>query len=138
MKKYALGTALAVGMVTQSLPASADKIDEVLARLQAIEQNNAKLAKENAELKSRLNKVESTKSAAPIVMTAPAGRAPALATGLSTPPRSLEAPEIDAQGHGFLEHKKGNPLTFYTPGGEITAYGNIDISIDDTTKSMTN
>ena len=32
----------------------------------------------------------------------------------------------------FLEHKKGNPLTFYTPGGEITGYGNFDISIDDT------
>src|SRR5271169_980676 len=139
MKKYALGTALAVGMVTQSLPASADKIDEVLARLQAIEQNNAKLAKENADLKSRLNKVESTKSAAPIVMSAPSGRAasaPSLATGVAIPPHALDTPEIDAQGHGFLEHKKGNPLTFYTPGGEITAYGNFDISIDDTTKAF--
>jgi predicted porin len=48
----------------------------------------------------------------------------------------LDAPEIDAQGHGFLEHKKGNPLTFYTPGGEITAYGNFDISFDDTTKAF--
>jgi predicted porin len=50
----------------------------------------------------------------------------------------LDAPEIDAQGHGFLEHKKGNPLTFYTPGGEITAYGNIDVSLDDTTKNLNN
>ncbi len=59
MKKYALGAALAAaGMVTQALPASADKLDDVLARLQAIEQNNSKLAKENADLKSRLNKVE--------------------------------------------------------------------------------
>jgi hypothetical protein len=33
-------------------------------------------------------------------------------------------------GHGFLEKKPGNPLTFYTPGGEITAYGNIDVSFD--------
>jgi len=44
--------------------------------------------------------------------------------------------EIDAQGHSFLQKKKGNPLTFYTPGGEITAYGNIDISADATSKSV--
>jgi predicted porin len=44
--------------------------------------------------------------------------------------------EIDAQGHTYLQHKKGNPLTFYTPGGEITAYGNIDISADATSKSV--
>jgi predicted porin len=44
--------------------------------------------------------------------------------------------EIDAQGHTYLQHKKGNPLTFYTPGGEVTAYGNFDISVDATTKSV--
>ena len=42
--------------------------------------------------------------------------------------------ELDSNGHRFLEHKKGNPLTFYTPGGEITAYGNFDVSFDYTTK----
>ena len=48
MKKYALGFALvAVGAVTQAIPASADKLDDVLARLEAIEKNNAKLANEN-------------------------------------------------------------------------------------------
>jgi hypothetical protein len=31
--------------------------------------------------------------------------------------------EPDANGHRFLEHKKGTPATFYTKGGEITAYG---------------
>jgi predicted porin len=133
MKKYALGVAIAALGVSQALPAVAgDKLDEVLARLGAIEKNNAQLASENAALKARLNKVESTKSGAPIVMAAPATRAPA------PPAKALLESEIDAQGHGYLEHKKGNPLTFYTPGGEITAYGNFDISIDDTTKSLTN
>jgi predicted porin len=133
MKKYALGFALAaVGAMTQAMPASADKLDDVLSRIDAIEKNNAKLAKENADLRSRLNKGESARSAAPAAAT-PAARAAGM-TATSTPPRSYTAPEIDAQGHGFLEHKKGNPLTFYTPGGEITAYGNIDISADTTTK----
>jgi predicted porin len=44
--------------------------------------------------------------------------------------------DVDSQGHGFLEHKKGNPLTFYTHNGEITAYGNIDVSFDDTSKDV--
>ena len=61
MKKYALGAAIvAMGIVAQGMPAFADKLDDVLARLDAIEKNNAKLAKENADLKSRLNKGESS------------------------------------------------------------------------------
>src|SRR6202020_809587 len=141
MRKHVLGaTLVAAGLVFHALPASADKLDDVLARLDAIEKNNAKLAAENAALKSRLNKVETAKPR--IAAPAPPGPAPAvgavLATRTPTPPPALDAPEIDTNGHGFLEHKKGNPLTFYTPGGEITGYGNIDVSIDDTTKSMTN
>src|SRR6202165_5435030 len=128
MKKYALGVAVAALGVTQALPAAADKLDDVLSRLEAIEKHNAKLEGENAALKARLNKVESTKSGAPIVMAAPTARAPA--TGTATPAKALIEPEIDANGHGFLEHKKGNPLTFYTPGGEITGYGQFDISAD--------
>jgi predicted porin len=136
MNKCAVGVALlAVGAVTQAAPAFADKLDDVLARLEAIEKNNAKLASENAALKTRLNKVETTKSSAPVA--APAVRAASM-TGTPTPPRSLIEPEIDANGHGFLEHKVGNPLTFYTPGGEITGYGNLDVSFDDTSKSIGN
>jgi predicted porin len=135
MKKYALGVAIAaVGLASQSISASADKLDDVLSRLDAIEQSNKKLASENAALKARLNRVET--KPAPVAVATPAARAPA--TGVAIPAKALIEPEIDANGHGYLEHKRGNPLTFYTPGGEITAYGNIDISIDDTTKSMTN
>jgi hypothetical protein len=142
MNKYALGVAIvALGAATQAVPAYADKLDDVLARLEAIEKNNAKLANENATLKARLNKVEATKNSAPAAVPANGSvvrTASAPATGIPTPPMLLAAPEIDANGHGFFEHKKGNPLTFYTPGGEITAYGNLDVSVDDTTKSMTN
>src|ERR1700722_7529458 len=44
--------------------------------------------------------------------------------------------ELDSNGHGFLEHKKGTALTFYTPGGEISGYGNLDVSIDGVTKNV--
>ena len=144
MKKRVLGaTLVAAGLAFQAMPASADKLDDVLSRLEAIEKNNAKLANENAALKARLNKVETSKPKSTVVIE-PASTAPpvspavraVIATRTPTPPQSLSAPEIDANGHGFLEHKKGNPLTFYTPGGEITGYGNIDVSIDDTTKAL--
>jgi predicted porin len=134
MKKYALGVAVAaMGIAYHTAPASADKLDDLIKRMDAIEQSNKQLAKENASLRSQLKKPPAT-----TVMAAPAaaGAPKATVTGVATPPRILDAPEIDAQGHGFLEHKKGNPLTFYTPGGEITAYGNFDISIDDTTKAF--
>ena len=66
MKKYTLGAAAAaVAVVTHSVPAAADKLDQVLDRLAAIEKSNADLAKENAALKARLNRVESSRGAAP-------------------------------------------------------------------------
>jgi len=40
--------------------------------------------------------------------------------------------------HKFLEPKPGKPVTFFTPGGEITLYGNLDISFDVMTKGISN
>ena len=49
MGKYALGVAVAaLGIVNQALPASADKLDDLIRRMDAIEQSNKQLAKENA------------------------------------------------------------------------------------------
>src|SRR5215831_15911806 len=42
---------------------------------------------------------------------------------------------LDEHGHYFLERKPGKTLTFYTPGGEITAYGQFDVSLDAATKN---
>jgi predicted porin len=38
-------------------------------------------------------------------------------------------------GHYFLERKAGKDLTFYTCDGEITAYGQFDVSLDGATKN---
>lgn len=38
--------------------------------------------------------------------------------------------------HGFFERKPGNPATFYLPSGELTVYGNFDVSVDATTKGL--
>jgi predicted porin len=43
--------------------------------------------------------------------------------------------DIDSHGHRFLERKPGKDITFYTPGGEITTYGQFDVSFDGATKN---
>ena len=139
MRKRVLGaTLVAAGIGFHALPAFADKLDDVLQRLDKIEKRDAALANENAALRKQLKKRDD--AVIKIATPAKPGLSPAAATVLATrtptPPPALVAPEIDANGHGFLEHKKGNPLTFYTPGGEITGYGNIDVSFDDTAKAL--
>jgi predicted porin/ElaB/YqjD/DUF883 family membrane-anchored ribosome-binding protein len=42
---------------------------------------------------------------------------------------------VDRNGHTYFEHKPGDALTFYTPNGEITAYGQFDVSLDGSTKN---
>jgi predicted porin len=38
--------------------------------------------------------------------------------------------------HGFLERKPGDRMTFYLPGGELTTYANLDVSVDGSTKGL--
>ena len=44
----------------------------------------------------------------------------------------------EQQNHKFFERKPGKDLTFYTKNGEITAYGNLDVSFDALTKGISN
>jgi len=142
MKTVIHAALAAAGILAQCAAAQADKLDLVLQRLDALEQSNAKLVKENAALRERLNRVESTKGGvatdSKVSKTNAVGQS---VHGQSQVDASQAAgraawTEIDANGHGFLEHKVGAPLTFYTPGGEITGYGNLDASIDITSKNV--
>src|SRR5262244_8309 len=71
--KFAFGAALAVaGVLASHQRAAADQLDTVLQRLEALERSNAKLARENAELRSRVQRVEGAKGvAAPVAAAAP-------------------------------------------------------------------
>lgn len=41
-----------------------------------------------------------------------------------------------AGGHEYIERKPGDGITFNTRGGEVTFYGNLDVSLDSTTKGL--
>lgn len=54
-------------------------------------------------------------------------------TGVAT----LEPVHTGDGKHGFFERKPGDRLTFYVPGGQLTTYGNFDVSVDGATKGLT-
>ena len=43
-----------------------------------------------------------------------------------------------AGGHEYIERKPGDGITFQTRGGEVTFYGNLDVSLDSTNKGIGN
>jgi len=55
-----------------------------------------------------------------------------LSTHLSEQQNAPAAPG----GHEYIERKAGDGMTFFTRGGEVSIYGNLDISVDDTTKGI--
>jgi predicted porin len=58
------------------------------------------------------------------------------AYGAVTAKAPVAGEQLDEGGHRWLERKPGKPLTVYVPGGEITAYGNMDVSFDYTSKNV--
>jgi predicted porin len=49
--------------------------------------------------------------------------------------RAAAAPATTG-GHEFLERKAGDGITFFTRGGEVSVYGNLDVSFDYATKGI--
>src|SRR5471032_2780285 len=76
-------------------------------------------------LKDRLDKQEAQQAQQP----APAGRGGAGGGGAAASGSTERA---------FLERKEGDGVTFYTRGGEVSLYGNLDLSLDATTKGISN
>jgi predicted porin len=134
---FGLSAALLLGATgashAQATDAQIRALQDQINQLQkAISALTAAQAQANAEARAAQEKAAQAQSQASQAQTQ-ASQAQATATQASV---KAGTQELDQNGHGFLEHKKGSALTFYTPGGEITGYGNLDVSLDDTTKHM--
>ena len=81
---------------------------------QEMKQQIDALQKQIEALRADLNQVSQKQSEQPAVASAP------------------------TEKHDFLERKEGDGLTLLTRGGEVTLYGNVDLSVDDTTKGISN
>ena len=101
-----------------------DRLEKALAAMQA--QLAAVTGKAPG---SAILPAETTASPAPSIAAPAAGAEPAASAAIAN-----AAVSPAKTHHGFMERKPGKDLTFYTPNGEITAYGNFDVSFDVMTK----
>ena len=125
-------TVLAAGAAAQAQePADNRALLERIDRLEkALAAMQAQLAAVTGKAPgSAILPAESAASPAPSIAAPSAGAAPAASVAIAN------AAVLPAKvHHGFMERKPGKDLTFYTPNGEITAYGNFDVSFDVMTK----
>ncbi|MGA7324836.1 MAG: hypothetical protein WBX25_10215 [Rhodomicrobium sp.] len=140
--KYLLGAAaiaLAIPAVAGGARAD-DQLDAVLKRLERLE-------KENAKLKTEISKIE-TKTAKPGSKVTTASGSPngnpnfvnvAIPRGSYGAGTAAENVNYSYKDGGedddwWIHHKPGSPsLTFQTPNGEITAYGRLNLTVQDAT-----
>jgi predicted porin len=119
--------------------AKAEATDAQIKALQAQVEILARTVKELKEAQAQT--AAEAKAAKKQASQADANSAQAKATAADAHARSARAPVktgwggLDSQGHAFLERKPGKDLTLFTPGGEITAYGQFDVSLDAATKN---
>jgi hypothetical protein len=129
-KKLLSGTACAaLCLVAFSGAARSATLDDVVARLDALERNNAKLARENAKLREQVNHIAVSRPA-PVAAVTPAVKGnPVQHAGVA--PSPAPAPEHAVVSIG------GAPLYSKAPGGNalidnttVTLYGHVDVSGD--------
>ncbi|HLJ65050.1 MAG TPA: porin [Stellaceae bacterium] len=120
MSAFRLLSAILVTAAIMVPAARADEVSDLKTQLDT-------LKKQMEQMQQQLEKVDQ-KASAP----APALVKPATPTAAAAPP----PPNPGDGSHSLFERKPGPGLTFYSYGGEFTIYGNLDVSIDDTTKGL--
>src|ERR1017187_7270264 len=135
------GVALSALILVAGANGSA-KAEATDAQIKALQAQVELLARTVKELKeAQTHTAADVQAAKKQAVQADANAAQAKATAEDTHAKSTRAPVksawggLDSQGHYFLERKPGKDLTFFTPGGEITAYGQFDVSVDGATKN---
>src|ERR1035437_7740744 len=135
------GVALSALILVAGANGSA-KAEATDAQIKALQAQVEVLARTVKELKeAQTHTAADAQAAKKQAIQADANAAQAKATAADTHARSARTPVktgwggLDSNGHAFLERKPGKDLTFFTPGGEITAYGQFDVSLDATTKN---
>src|SRR5450756_1596562 len=135
------GVALSALILVAGANGSA-KAEATDAQIKALQAQVEVLARTVKELKeAQTHTAADAQAAKKQAIQADANAAQAKATAADTHAKSTRAPVksgwggLDSNGHAFLERKPGKDLTFFTPGGEITAYGQFDVSLDATTKN---
>src|SRR5215472_595777 len=108
------------------------QIDALQAKVKDLESKTQQSDANAAAAKRQASEAQAQAAAA----KASASQASATAAKTQTQVANLPVKATE-KDEWFFRHKPGDPLTFETPGGEITAYGQIDVSFDAASKSVT-
>lgn len=128
----AAGVAKAQSVSPDELRALKAQIDSLQAKVKDLESKQQQSDANAQAAKRQANEAQAQAAAA----KASASQASATAAKTQTQVANLPTQGTD-KDDWFFRHKKGDPLTFETPGGEITGYGNIDVSFDGASKTVT-
>lgn len=104
---------------------------DLRAQVQTLQQQVTALSQQVQTLQQKLDQRPAPALPAPVV-TDMVPKAPAASTSAGR--SQLVAPA--SSSHGFFERKPGDKVTFYVPGGELTTYANLDVSVEATTKGL--
>jgi predicted porin len=128
----ATGVARAQSVSADELRALKAQIDSLQTKVKDLESKQQQSDANAQAAKRQANEAQAQAAAA----KASASQASATAAKTQTQVANLPTQGTD-KDDWFFRHKKGDPLTFETPGGEITGYGNIDVSFDGASKTVT-
>jgi predicted porin len=128
----AAGVAKAQSLSADELRALKAQIDSLQAKVKDLESKQQQSDANAQAAKRQAGEAQAQAAQA----KASASQASATAAKTQTQVANLPVTGTD-KDEWFFRHKKGDPLTFQTPGGEITAYGNIDVSLDGASKTVT-
>ena len=128
----AAGVASAQSVSGDDLRALKAQIDALQAKVKDLESKQQQSDANASAAKRQASEAQAQAAAA----KASASQASATAAKTQTQVANLPVKATE-QDEWFFRHKKGDPLTFETPGGEITAYGQLDVSFDVASKTVT-
>jgi predicted porin len=132
-----LGVATGRAQDVTTREAKPDDDSDLRSQVQVLRNQLAALTQRLEVLQQKLEQKSASAASAPaesnpsVPSTTVAQKSTEVATSYLVPVASQKT-----GSHGFFERKPGGNLTFYVPGGELTTYGNLDVSVDATTKGV--
>src|SRR6516225_275216 len=136
---YVLASVFGAAGVANAQSVSPDELRALKAQIDALQSKVKDL--ESKQQQSDANATAARKQASEAQAQAAAAKASASQASATAAKTQTQVANLPTQGtdkdEWFFRHKPGDPLTFETPGSEITGYGNIDVSLDAASKTVT-
>src|SRR6516165_3666095 len=136
---YVLAALFGTVGIANAQSVSPDELRTLKAQIDALQAKVKDL--ESKQQQSDANAQAAKKQASEAQAQAAAAKASASQASATAAKTQTQVANLPVKGtekdEWFFRHKPGDPLTFETPGGEITGYGNIDVSFDVAAKTVT-